>query len=302
MWKGLAVEGGGTKTTAVVFQGLEILGLGLSGSSNFVEVGERRAEIALRKAIQRALEMANLSLKDVERASFALAGIGDSPNFTLMGERMVRRIFPGAVIVNDGVVACKLAHLNQDGGALVAGTGNVAYIQKRGELKKLAGWGWFFGDEGSASYIGKRGIAMATRALDGLIDSQLPKEVEKFFKAPIRVVIERFTRRPNKRKIASFARVVDRLAEQGDPGAKIVMSETIEYINSMLTRMRREVDRVAGTGGVFKSKMVRRAFPDLRVYEGYQTVIGSMVLLLENVREEDRDELLNQLETIRKRF
>ncbi|ABP95995.1 MULTISPECIES: BadF/BadG/BcrA/BcrD ATPase family protein [Metallosphaera] len=300
MWKGLAVEGGGTKTTAVVFQGLEILGLGISGSSNFVEVG-KRAEHTLRKAIQRALDMANLSLAEVERASFALAGIGDSPNFTRIGENLVKSIFPNSLVVNDGVAAVKLAHLNMDGGALVAGTGNVGYIQKAGELKKLAGWGWFFGDEGSASYIGKRGIAMATRALDGLIESRLPEEVERFFGAPIRVVIERLTKRPNKRIIASFAKVVDKLAEEGDPGARIVMDEAIAYIDSMLTRMRKEVERVAGTGGVFRSMMVRQAFPTLKVYEGYQTVIGSMVMLLGDVKEEDRDELLKQLERLKPR-
>ncbi|WP_252897047.1 BadF/BadG/BcrA/BcrD ATPase family protein [Metallosphaera hakonensis] len=181
----------------------------------------------------------------------------------------------------------------------MAGTGNVAYIQKSGQMRRLAGWGWFFGDEGSASYIGRKALTMATRAVDGLVESRLPEEVESFFGKPLREVIERFTRRPNKRAIASFARIVDGLAERGDPASILIMNEVIEYLDSMLKRIKREVDRVAGTGGVFKSRLVRRKFPDLTVYESYQTVIGSVILLLENVTEEDRTQLLKQLDELR---
>ncbi|QKQ99449.1 hypothetical protein GWK48_02720 [Metallosphaera tengchongensis] len=302
MPKGLAVEGGGTKTIAVVFHGVEILGVGMAGSSNLVEVGRDRAERALREAIGEALSEASTSMEEVQESAFALAGVGDSPGFTREVVELVKSIREGAVIMNDGEAAVRLAHLFEDGGAVVAGTGSVGYIQRGGSMRRLGGWGWFFGDEGSASYIGKRAITMATRALDGLLESRLPGELERFYGMEIRDIIEMFTRRPDKSRIASFAKVVDRLAKEGDPTAVQIMNETVEYISAVLERMKREVTRVAGVGGVFNSAYVKERLKWLRTYRGYQAVVGCVVSLRVGLKEEDRDNLLTQLEKFMSRL
>jgi N-acetylglucosamine kinase len=72
-----------------------------------------------------------------------------------------------------------LAHLGALGGAagvlVLAGTGSMA-VARGGEerVARVGGWGDILGDEGSAAWIGREALALATKALDGRAPAVLP--------------------------------------------------------------------------------------------------------------------------------
>ncbi|MCI2415692.1 MAG: hypothetical protein MPF33_10710 [Candidatus Aramenus sp.] len=291
----LAVDGGATKTVALVFKD-EVLGVGVSSSGNFVEVGEEKAKENLLEAVNEALRNASASIDEVKKATFSLAGVGDSRKFTEVGERIAKSIFRNAKVQNDGYGAMRATAMFKEGAVFAPGTGSVAFLQKGGKVTRIGGWGWFFGDEGSASWIAKRAITYATRSVDGVeVESVLPREVEKFFGDEFREVVTRLTKEQNKREIASFAVRVDQLSAT-DVLAFKVMKEVSEYIDTMVERLKRDVDNVYLLGGVMRSNAVRRLLRNkVRYFMGYHAVVGGVVELLKVNDEETRDDLVRQV-------
>ncbi len=290
----LALDGGATKTVALLFdeKTFKIKGVGLAGSSNFTIIGENKAEENLRKAISEA------EGDKADKAVFCLAGIGDSEEDTKRGTEMVRKIFPNSQVYNDGVGAYRATNLFEDGGVFAPGTGSVAFYQKNGELHRVGGWSWIFGDEGSASWIAKTAITYATRVVDGIEESsELPKAVEKYFNLPFREAVIKLSKEQDKRLIASFAVIVDDLASKGDPLALRVMKEASDYIIKMINRLKREGGRVSVIGGVMNSKIIRGTLSALgvNIFYSYQAVLGGLVLAGLKISFEERDILAKEL-------
>jgi N-acetylglucosamine kinase len=291
----LAVDGGATKTVAVVYKD-EILGVGISSSGNYTEVGEDEATRNIMEAVDEALSNSSVSINEIDKAIFGLAGIGDSKKFTEMGERISKSIFKDSVVINDGVSALRATNLFKDGAVFAPGTGSVAYFQKNGGINRVGGWGWFFGDEGSASWIARNAITYAIRSVDKIEkESKLPKEIEKYFGGEFREVVTRLSKEQNKRLIASFAVVVDKLAKYDELALK-VLRNAAEYIDLMVNRLKKDTKDVYLLGGVMRSSTIRNLIQDkVRYFYGYHSVIGG-IITLEKINDENvRDNLIKQL-------
>lgn len=291
----LAVDGGATKTVAVVYKD-EILGVGISSSGNYTEVGEEQAKKNIMEAISEALNNSSVTLKEIEKAIFALAGIGDSKKFTEIGERIAKDIFKDSIVINDGVSALRATNLFNDGAVFAPGTGSVAFYQKNGEIVRVGGWGWFFGDEGSASWISKNAITYAIRSIDKIEkESKIPEEVEKFFGGEFREVVTRLSKEQNKRLIASFAVNIDKLSKNDELAFK-VMKNAAEYIDLMVNRLKKDVNNVYLLGGVMRSSTIRNLMNNkVRYFYGYHSVIGGIIALEKIHEEEIRNDLVKQL-------
>ena len=81
----LGIDGGGTKTTALVanIQG-KILGKGLSGASNYQTVGIDRALESIKGASEDAVKAAGFGIDKFAVACFGLAGVGRETDRALM--------------------------------------------------------------------------------------------------------------------------------------------------------------------------------------------------------------------------
>ncbi|ARM76705.1 BadF/BadG/BcrA/BcrD ATPase family protein [Acidianus manzaensis] len=295
----LSVDGGATKTVAIVYKD-EILGIGISSSGNYTEVGEVEAKNNILDAINEALTNASVSMKEIDRAIFSLAGIGDSKKFTEIGENIAKSIFKNAVVINDGVGALRATNMLNDGGVFAPGTGSVGYIQKNGIIQRIGGWGWFFGDEGSASWISRTAITYAIRSIDKIEEeSKLPEEIEKFFGGEFREVVMKLSKEQNKRLIASFAVKVDELSKNDSLSLKVINLAS-QYILSMVRRLKREFNndktKVALLGGVMRSSKISQDLQNEvnRIFYGYHAAIGG-IITLEKINDEDiRDNLVKQ--------
>ncbi len=126
----LAVDGGATKTLAVVYDG-KISGVGVAGSGNYNNVGVGVAGANAEKAIAGAMKMAGCGWNDVEKGMYGFAGVENSAATTMKVEKFLRGIHRNGEfsLFNDGVAAYYLSTRGRPGVVAAAGTGSV--IQAR---------------------------------------------------------------------------------------------------------------------------------------------------------------------------
>ena len=162
----LGIDGGGTKTIAVVVDAQGIVrGRGGAGGANQESVGTQAALDAVWTAAQAALCKAE-SASPCAAAWIGLAGV-DGPRDVV---KLFPRLEPLAQVVritNDAELL--LGTLPGGVGiALVAGTGSIAVGRNAaGESSRCGGWGHIFGDEGGGYAIGCAGLRAVAKASDG---------------------------------------------------------------------------------------------------------------------------------------
>ncbi len=160
-----------------------------------------------------------------------------------------------------------------EGYLLVAGTGSIAYGRTRsGRTARAGGWGHHLGDEGSAYWIAFEGVKRGIRSAEGrerasgLIEAAIAHFGLPDMPSLIPFVYKHFS----KARIASFAPVVARMAEDGDPLARIIMDgaaeELVSLVASVHARLAEEIvhGRLALHGGLMdKNRQLRDAVATL---------------------------------------
>jgi N-acetylglucosamine kinase-like BadF-type ATPase len=177
----LAVDGGGTKTDAVITDKTgKILAKGKGGASNYQAAGEESAAETLARVLGQAAsaleDRLGLGRKDyrIRRGVFALAGIDTAKDQTLV-EGLVRRAVQTSgiqieelLVENDALSTLIGATKQSPGVLLIAGTGSIAFAHDgKGNFYRSGGWGHRFGDEGSGYWIGKEAVRAVLRMHDG---------------------------------------------------------------------------------------------------------------------------------------
>ena len=160
-----------------------ILGRGRAGAAD--EIGQDAQSTRLRDALRAAYDEAAIAAKIGPDACCAriVAGIsgyegrvyGRAPEFPC-GE---------LVLLHDAVIAQAGAFEGGPGVAVIAGTGSVAYgVNAHGESVTVGGWGYLFGDEGSAFWFARRAIGDAIRDDDSGKANALGKAALEYFGSP----------------------------------------------------------------------------------------------------------------------
>lgn len=158
----LGVDGGGTRTHAVVVDGGgSVRGFGVGGPSSWEIVGYEKAATALRSAVRDALAEAGVAASAIEGSVFGLAGVDFPSDEEMMGGVHGALGLGGPFrILNDSFVALR-AGTNQPWGiVVVAGTGCVvAGRNAAGETFRTLGAGPMFGDDASATEISEAAVS-----------------------------------------------------------------------------------------------------------------------------------------------
>ncbi|MCA9261089.1 MAG: hypothetical protein KDA61_17860 [Planctomycetales bacterium] len=170
----LGVDGGGTKTAAWLARHtargeFEVLGKGCSGSSNIRAVGWASAQIALQEACDQAWQAARIAPRSVRHAVLALAGSG-RPDIRSQWRNWAldRAMAHDVEMLHDADAVLYAGTPEGCGVAMIAGTGSsVAGVDPSGRRVVVGGWGWRWGDEGSAFWIGREALKAVARADDG---------------------------------------------------------------------------------------------------------------------------------------
>ena len=136
------------------------------------------------------------------------------------------------VICNDALIAL-VGGIGDDVGVVVAaGTGSIVFGRNsQGNTKRVGGWGYILGDEGSAYKIAVAGMQAALKAYDGreMSTSLIEAFKQHFNQANIEDLIEVIYRRGwGVKEIAALAPIVDFAAASGDEIANNIIDEAVQ--------------------------------------------------------------------------
>lgn len=298
------IDGGQTSTKAVIVDAAgSVIGRGSAGGLD--HIGIPGALEGLRAAVRAALDAARVDAgldpkSPIAVAVAGLTGFGGAEN--AVGEV----IAAGRVrVTHDAPIALAGALDLAPGIVVIAGTGSVVYAEDGlGKSLQLGGWGYLFGDVGSAFWIARRALELAIRAHD-LNEPQhrLGLAALSYFDVPTLQVLARnyYQRRITRERFAGFARLVSDAARFGEPDAIEIFEECARQLATLCAaatrRLALEHVRIAPVGGVFASPELRTRFmrsvgglvPGAEVVEPiHDAAVGAALLALREAKRTRR--------------
>ena len=247
----LGVDGGGTKTEvwlAHVDATAEpiVLGRGKAGSSNPRAVGMETALVNLGAAIDATWAAAGLPPTPVEGAVLAMSGAGHVAVQEQIAEWAKRRELAKQVwFKHDAEPVLTEGTPEGWGVALIVGTGSAAIgCDRQRERKIVGGWGYHYGDEGSAYWIGRRALESIARAADGRSPAtQLTQAILNRLQVDDpRAALGSLEETGNVRgAIASLADLAEAAARNGDATAVGIVEAAAEELATMVATLAKQL-------------------------------------------------------------
>lgn len=259
------IDGGGTKTSvALVDEAGKVVGAGVRGPANARSLGVEPAAENIAGAILDALSAAGAALGDLAGICACLAGLDTELDLPVPRLALELLGYAGpAILENDVVGAWAAATEGAPGIVVIAGTGSTALgMNARGELWRTDGWDYLLGDAGSGYAIGRVGIQMAMKALDGRhAPTLLARELGLRFGVADAEEMRRLVDRGpfGKLEMASFAVHVSRSADAGDEAARAILAAAAGELACQVTTIVRRLEMegeafpVGTAGSVFAS-------------------------------------------------
>lgn len=261
----LGVDGGGTKTHAVLLDGADkIIAEGFSGASNPMRVGIEPAAKEIFEAVNNAFEQTNRNQYDIAAAVFGLAGVRRNDIRLRIRERLWQNLRTKIIeVVTDAEIALYGATKNSAGLVIIAGTGSICLGRnEKGETALAGGWGPLAGDEGSGAGIARRALQAIAKSLDGRGEpTNLSEKAVKYFRTARAedLIVAIYAPQVDNRKIAGFARFVIESAKEGDAAAQQIVREAGYELgtaaNAVIRRLELEQKKIpiAKVGGIFQA-------------------------------------------------
>ena len=248
------VDGGGTGCRVRIEDAKGcLLGTGIAGPAT-LRMGVDRAITEVEKACRAALDEAGLGANALGsvHAAVGLAGVGRKGAL----EQLLMRPHPfrSVVYAHDATIACIGAHGARDGGIVIIGTGSVGFAVVGGREIRVGGYGFPISDEGSGADLGLHAIRLALRAYDErAVGTSLTRDVmTRFHNDPFEAVA--WMDHATATDYATFAPLVMRHADAGDPVARRIVRDAAEQIDELARRLSEcGAPRIALLGGLASS-------------------------------------------------
>ncbi|MDZ8027265.1 MAG: N-acetylglucosamine kinase [Nostoc sp. DedQUE11] len=311
----LGIDGGGSKTVCVLVDDSgQVLGRGEAGESNYQSIGIEATFKSIESAIHTATNEARqiINTITIEAICLGLAGVGRTSDIevvkNLVQELQNSKILPitwslqpeNIVICNDALIAL-VGGIGHDVGIVVAvGTGSIVFGRNhQGKTKRVGGWGYILGDEGSAYKIAVSGMNAALKSYDG---REIATSLVDAFKQHLNLesiedLIEVIYRQQwGVKQIAALAPIVDLAAASGDEVANNIINDAVqELVKSTSTVIDAifipdSIYEVVTTGSVWLSRSkiherfsasIIKKFPFMQViYPRFEPAYGAALLAL----------------------
>jgi len=258
----VGIDGGGTKTRAVILDGNRILGEGEAGPSNPLRVGIANGATAIREAIDKACAAAMIHRDDLVAVGVGLAGVRRMDIRARMHDVLAEKLgIDNIEIVSDGDIALYGATDGHPGIVVISGTGSISVgMNRQGKRAYAGGWGPVAGDEGSGSWIARRALQAVARATDERGPrTALTKAACEFFQVstPDDLSTAIYAPSMTNDRIAAFSKRVIDIAQEGDQMASEILEEAGKELGraagAVIRKLKMEQDRFQVTfiGGVF---------------------------------------------------
>ncbi|MBW4595946.1 MAG: N-acetylglucosamine kinase [Brasilonema angustatum HA4187-MV1] len=316
----LGIDGGGTKTVCLLIDDKgKVLGRGEAGASNYQSIGTEATLQSIKSAIYTAVVEAQ-KLTDnikIEAICIGLAGVGRPEDIEvvkgIVQELQNSSLLPitwelsasNIIICHDALIALVGGVGYPVGIVVAAGTGSIVFGRNHnGQTKRVGGWGYLLGDEGSAYQIAVGGMQAALKAYDG---REMSTSLVEAFKqslelATIEDLIEVIYRRGwGVKEIAALAPIVDWSAACKDEVAQRIIDdaakELIKATSTVIDAIFSHDERfeVVTTGSVWQGKSRIREkfsaslltmFPSAKViFPRHEPAYGAGLLALNKLEE-----------------
>ncbi len=314
----LGIDGGGSKTVCVLMDdSCQVLGRGEAGSSNYQSIGIEATLQSIQSAIHNAVEAVIITnTVNIDAICLGLAGVGRATDIEvvkgLVRELQNNKYLPinwtlqpaNIVICNDALIALVGGIGHNVGIVVAAGTGSIVFGRNhQGDTKRVGGWGYILGDEGSAYKIAIAAMNTALKSYDGReISTSLIEDFKQHLDLKsIEDLIEVIYRRElGVKQIAALAPVVDFAAASGDIVANIIIDDAVKelvkatstVIDAIFTAD--SVLEIVTTGSVWRGRCniherftasLLKKFPNVKViFARYEPAYGAGLLALQTTQ------------------
>lgn len=211
------------------------------------------------------------------RIVFGIPGFGEVPALDRTVAAEIERLCPqAATILNDVALAYQGAFPDGGGVLVLAGTGSMAIAEGSKCLHRTGGWGDAYGDEGSAHWIGREALSVASQMLDGRLAGTgfelglcdrigIPAGDGGF------ALMAWVQSSPNRRaKVASIAAQLDALAMGHDPTAQSILRRAASHLHRHATA----AAALAGLGATWPWASAGSAFRSQILTQTLTALIG----------------------------
>jgi N-acetylglucosamine kinase-like BadF-type ATPase len=248
----LGIDAGGSHTTVVVGDGAgRVLGRAEGPASAMKPGGAERSATVMLDTARRATLHAGAALP-AALAVVGAAGAGRTPEREALAAALRAAGVAESVNVRGDIeVVLSAAFGDAPGGGILvsAGTGSIAYARlPDGRQLRAGGYGWQLGDEGGGYWLGRRALAAAARAQDGLEESSTLLE-----RLLVAIGLEtfddliRWTATATPGQVAALAPHVLNAAGEGEAVAQRAVAEAAAELAGLVEALAR---RFPGTGPI----------------------------------------------------
>jgi len=267
-----AIDGGGTKTWFVLCSpDGRVHRRVLRGASNPFDIGFDACRDLLQDGLTELLSDVG-GLDAPLAACFAGLAGGSSGGSDAKLREFMSTLLPGSITgaSSDMINAISSGIYSGEGCTVIAGTGSSAFARVNGELFRSGGWGYLLDGAGSGYDLGCGAIRAALRAGDGrdkpgVLSTLLEEAIGESAADHLRVFYDK-----GKRYIASFAPLVFKACDEGDPFALSLVAQTADYLSEIISAVCRSAGLaqtdVVCIGGLFNRRdillpLIQRTLP-----------------------------------------
>ncbi len=224
----------------------------VAGGAANVHSDIERALAAISEVLERVVEMAHDLCPDtqseVPRVVLGLAGASE----TDAADRLQDALSVGHLtVLGDVDISVKGAFGKENGIVMAVGTGSVLARQRHGLFRRLGGYGFSLGDEGSGAWIGREALRRSLHAHDGIgPDGPLVQHLWRKFETTAGFI--GFAGRARPADFASLAPDVLHWDRAHCPVASAILDEGCAYLLAAIRSLQEGVwdMPVAATGGL----------------------------------------------------
>lgn len=265
LWIG--IDGGGTKTTAVIGdESGRLLAVAKGSSGNLTAISTEQLYTLANELIDQLLIRTGVPFTDVEMVFAAMAGADrQAEQLKIYDAFKQSPVLEKLKIQSDIHAALAAGTWGREGTLLIAGTGAIIFGYEQQKTFRVGGWGYLLGDEGSGYHLGKLAIRSVLKAHD---DKVLLKPFQEKILTHFNVLspdqlITKIYGSPNPvTAISSVSRiVVDAFKE--DLLAKSIVSAVQEALLELIGSVYSRIDRtkpVVLHGGLFSNNTFYEEF------------------------------------------
>lgn len=252
----LGVDGGGTKTTATLYDSkMEVLGHFLGGPMNLQVVSGDK----VKKIFEDILIHFNLKSRDI-KIGVGAAGAGRPEDIEKLKGILKAVGFKKYAVSNDAHIGLLAIHGKNNGMMIISGTGSIGFALKDSILYRKGGWGHILGDEGSGYFMGlslgkklfhslDKDEIFPEKILDEILEATNSKNSGEFLK---------WVYRSDKGEVAKLSSIV--LKNSGYKICQEIIVETVTALKNLILDLKRvtKLNSVGFIGGVIENDTIIR--------------------------------------------